>query len=401
MTRELEAADNPIVAERSSAAPWSYLTVLWLPLLAFRIYMFFLSSPQGDFITYWAAGHLFLTHGDPYSAAATFSIERADGWTLPQPYVTFCPPWTLPLQSLMALLPFHAAKTVWFVLSLLLNAFSAIALWNYFGGERRKAWISILVCLTFLPMGGAELLGQITPLILASLTAFLLLVRSRHYFAAGLALYGFGPKPHLLYLVLLAILCWVVANRAWSILVGAAAIYGAATAAAILFNAHSLGYFHATFGAAIGISCGIGGALRSVFGVQHTWMQFVPSMVGAGWFAFYWMKHRRHWDWPTQIPLLLIVSVCTAPYCWYHDFILILPALVAMAVQGGYRHAWVLAAYLATQAIVIVTVQWSVAWMCVASLLWIAVYRLAGAAPISRAGFHADDKLARSTMRPS
>lgn len=383
MTQTLKAA-NPEISRRAGAAPWSYLAPLWLPLLAFRIYMFFLSSPQGDFITYWAAGHLFLTHGDPYSAAATFAIERAYGWTLPQPYVTFCPPWTLPLMSVAALLPFHAAKTAWFVLSLLFNAFSAVALWKYFGGEARKAWIAILVCLTFLPMGGAELLGQITPLILASLAAFLLLVRSRRYFAAGLALYGFGPKPHLLYLVLLAILCWIIQKRAWKILAGAAVSYGTATAAAILFNANSLGYFHATFGAAVGISCGIGGALRSVFGVQHTWLQFLPSVAGAAWFVYYWAKHQRHWDWQKQLPLLLIVSVCTAPYCWYHDFILILPALVAIAVPGGYRRASVLAAYLTTQAIVIVTVQWSVAWMCVASLLWIAVYRIALAAPRTR-----------------
>jgi hypothetical protein len=336
--------------------------------------MFFLSSPQGDFITYWAAGHLFLTHGDPYSASATFAIEHAYGWSLPQPYVTFCPPWTLPLQSAMALLPFHAAKSVWFILSLLLNAFSALAFWKYFGGEMRRAWIAILVCLTFLPMGGAELLGQITPFMLAALAAFLLLVRSRHYFMAGLALYGFGPKPHLLYLVALAVLFWIVKTRAWTILAGALLSYGAATAAAVTCNHNALGYFHATFGAAVGISCGIGGALRSVFGVQHTWLQFLPSLVGFAWFVFYWRKHRSHWDWPTHLPLLLIVSVCTAPYCWYHDFILILPAMIAPAVLRGYRSAAVLAAYLATQSIVIVTVQWSVAWMCVASLLWIAVY---------------------------
>jgi hypothetical protein len=378
--RELEAVQNPAGERRSSAAPWNYLALLWLPLLAFRIIMFFLSSPQGDFITYWAAGHLFLTHGDPYSASATFAIEHTYGWTLPQPYVTFCPPWTLPLQSAMALLPFHAAKALWFTISLLLNAISSIALWKYFGGEGRRVWIAILVCLTFLPMGGAELLGQITPLILASLTAFLLLVRSRHNFIAGVALYGFGPKPHLLYLVLLAILCWMAVNRAWSMLAGAALSYGAATAAAIVFNPNALGYFHATFGAAVGISCGIGGALRSVFGVQHAWLQFLPSAAGAAWFVYYWKKHWRRWDWQERLPLLLIVSVCTSPYCWYHDFILILPALVAIAVKGGYRRAPVLAAYLFTQALVIVTVQWSVAWMCVASLLWIAVYRIANRA---------------------
>jgi len=378
MTQVLEVS-NPVGANKSSHAQWIYLAIFWLPLLALRIAMFSLSSPQGDFITYWAAGHLFLTHGDPYSASATFAIEHTYGWSLPQPYVTFCPPWTLPIQSLMALLPFHAAKTVWLLTSLSLNAFSAVAFWNYFGGAMRRAWIAILVALTLLPMGGAELLGQITPLILASLAAFLLLTQSRRYFLAGLALYGCGPKPHLLYLVALAILLWMVKTRAWTMLAGAALSYGAATTAAILYNPHAQGYIHATLGAAVGISCGVGGALRSVFGVQHAWLQFLPSAVGATWFAYYWVKHQRDWNWQEHLPLLLIVSVCTSPYCWYHDFILILPALLALAVRGGYRYAAVLGAYLATQVIIIVTVQWSVAWMCVASLLWTAVYAIAKA----------------------
>ncbi len=79
MTRTLESVPNPLASEISGRSRWMYLAILWLPLLAFRIYLFFLSSPQGDFITYWAAGHLFLTHGDPYSATATFAIERSYG----------------------------------------------------------------------------------------------------------------------------------------------------------------------------------------------------------------------------------------------------------------------------------------------------------------------------------
>ena len=364
---------------------WHYLALFCLPLLVFRICMFFLSSPQGDFITYWAAGHLFLTGGDPYSAAATFSIERVYGWTRPQPMITFCPLWALPILSTMAVLPFRIAHSLWFAISLMLNCFSAIGLWIYFGGVRRDAWIAILVCLTFLPMGGAELLGQITPLLLASLTGFLLLVKSKQYFAAGIVLIGFGPKPHLLYLVALGILFWTMNTRIWTLLAGVITSYGTATAAAVLYNSKSLGYFHKSFGAAMDIYCGIGGALRGVFGVQHLWLQFLPSAIGILWFFFYWAKHRSHWDWQTHLPLLLLVSVCSSPYCWYHDFILILPVLISVAVRGAYRSTYTLAAYLVTQGVVVFTVQWSVAWMCVTSLLWIAFFLIARSTPISPA----------------
>jgi hypothetical protein len=364
-------------APRSGAVPWLALAIFCLPLLIFRVFMSTLWLPQGDFITYWAAGHLFLTHADPFSPAATFLIEKSYGWTLPRTYVTFCPPWALPIMSAMALLPFQAAHALWLATSLVLNALSAIGLWIYFGGARHKAWIAILLCLTFLPMGGAEINGQITPLILFTLTGFLWLLRREQYFAAGFILIGVGPKPHLLFLVALAILFWTIQKRTWALLLGSLLSYSAATAFAVLYNPASLGYLHKTYGAAMDISCGIGGALRSVFGLQHLWLQFLPSAVGALWFLFYWAKHRHHWDWQEHLPLLLIVSVCTSPYCWYHDFILILPALVAVTVRGAYRSSPILAGYLILQAIIIVTVQWSVAWMCVFSLLWIALYRLA------------------------
>ena len=380
---KLQAAQAPDLAPdtapalRQSGVPWVPLACFCLPLLLFRAFMFSLWLPQGDFITYWAAGHLFLTHADPFSPAATFVIEKSYGWTLPRPYVTFCPPWALPIMSAMALLPFRAAHALWLAISLMLNTISALALWSYFGGARSKAWIAIPVCLTFLPMGGAEINGQITPLILLSLTGFLWLIRREQNFAAGFLLIGLGPKPHLLFLVALAILFWTVQRRTWALLLGSLVSYSAATAFAVLYNPASLGYLHKTYGAAMDISCGIGGVLRSVFGLQHLWLQFLPSAIGAAWFLFYWRKHRHHWNWQEHLPLLLIVSVCTSPYCWYHDFILILPAMIALAVRAAYRSAPALFGYLLVQAIIIVTVQWSVAWMCVFSLLWIPLYRLA------------------------
>jgi hypothetical protein len=374
-----QAAKAPLQAAalRPSAVPWLPFAIFCLPLLAFRAFMSTLWVPQGDFITYWAAGHLFLTHGDPFSPAATFVIEKSYGWTLPRPYVTFCPPWALPIMSAMAALPFRAAHPLWLAISLLLNALSAIGLWIYFGGARSKSWIAILLCLTFLPMGGAEINGQITPLILFTLTAFLWLLRRKQYFAAGFILIGTGPKPHLLFLVALAILFWTIQQRLWTLFLGILVSFSAATASAILYNPASLGYLHKTYGAAMDISCGIGGALRSIFGFQHLWLQFVPSVIGAAWFLFYWSKHRHHWDWQQHLPLLLIVSVCTSPYCWYHDFVLILPALIAVTVRGAYRSSALLVAYLVLQAIIIATVQWSVAWMCVFRLFWIGFYLVA------------------------
>jgi len=364
--------------ESAKRSQWLFVLICCAPLLALRAVM--LATPQAlyDFIFYWTSGHLFLTGGHPYSEAAMRDLVVSYGGNPAWPVMTFCPPWGMPMIGIMAILPFHLAQTVWFAVSLVLDCFSTLGLWIYFGGEKRKAWIAILIAVTFIPMGGAEFVGQITPLMLASLTAFLLLLRSQRNFAAGLVLLGFGFKPHLLYLVFLAALFWIVKTRAWTMAAGAALSYGAATAVAQLYNPNSLDYLHNTIGSALKVSCGLGGALRSVFGTEHVWLQFLPCLLGVAWFLYYWGKHRRRWNWQVHLPLILLVSVSTSPYCWNHDFILILPALMAVAVPGAYRSISVAVAYLVVQAIAF-GLGLDPAWTSAAGVLWIAVYCIAKA----------------------
>ena len=371
---------HPFEAKNESAlvppaSYWRWLTTLSLCLPLFLVRIWFLSLPLQyyDFITYWTAGHLFVTGGHPYSQAAISALPQLPGVPA-QPQLMLAPPWTLPIVALMSLWPFRTGQAGWWAISILLNCFSSIGLWMYFGGAKHRFWVAILIAATFIPMGGAEFMGQITPLMLASLTAFLLCLKSKRHFAAGALLLGVGFKPHLLYLFSLAVLLWVLQTRTWSVLAGAGTALVTATLATFLFNANALDYFHETYGLATTAPCGIGWVLRESLGVQHAWLQFLPCIFGLMWFAFYWARHRRDWDWPTHLPLLLIVSVASSPYCWYHDFILILPALIALAARGACRVAWVAAAYLGVQAAIAGADILSPAWMCVASVLWIPFY---------------------------
>ncbi|WP_263353636.1 glycosyltransferase family 87 protein [Acidicapsa acidisoli] len=369
------AESNGIATSESvNGVRWPFILLCCSPLLIVRIWMICARPQLYDFITYWASGHLFLTRGHPYSAVAMLATERLQGWTFANPMMTFCPPWSLPFFGAMAILPFPLAHATWLLASLALNCFSAFGLWIYFGGEKRRAWIALLVVATFVPMGGAELLGQITPLMLASLAGVLLLLESRRYFASGFLLLGIGFKPHLLYLFLLTLLIWTAKTRVWTMLAGAAASFGIATAGAVLYNPNSIDYFRHSYGAAIEISCGLGGILRSIFGVQHMWLQFVPSVFGMVWLIYYWIKHRHDWNWQMRLPLLLIVSVSTSPYNWFHDFAMILPSLVFLAVRGGYRNFYTLLSYLALQIIILASFGLSEAWMSGVSILWVAFY---------------------------
>jgi hypothetical protein len=374
MTRAFEIEHKVAGLPSPGRLNWPFMLLCCLPLVALRTWILFTPFLPYDFLTYWSAGHQFLIGGHPYSEAAALATGGLNGISTARPQLMLSPPWTLPLVAVMALLPFRTAQIGWFVLCLLLNCFSSIGLWRYFGGEQRRAWIAILIALTFIPMGGAEFMSQITPLMLACLTAFLLLLKSGRHFAAGVMMLGVGFKPHLLYLFLLAVLLWIIQKRAWTMLMGAVAGYGMATLATVLYNPNSMDYFHRSYSFAMEVPCGVGWVLRTIFGVQHSWLQFLPCAFGFAWFLYYWIKHRKHWDWQLHLPLVLVVSISTSPYCWYHDFIFILPALIAMAVHGAYRHPLVPAAYLGVQTMVVVAIELSMAWMCVASLLWIPFY---------------------------
>lgn len=346
-------------------APLFYLR---LPLLWAPRYLY-------DFICYWVSGKLYLAGADPYAAGAVFAMEKAQGWHYTVPMVTFTPPWSLPLLALAAMAPMALSRAIWFAISLAIDCGAAVALWRYYGGAARRWWIALLVCASFISMGVVEFLGQVTPLMLLSLAAFLWLVRGQRYFWAGLALWGLGAKPHLLYLVFLAILLWAVQNRVWRLLSGAVLSYGVSAALAIAAHPHAMVYLQSSPKAALEVSCGIGGVLRLLFGMQHQGLQFLPCAFGLAWFAWYWAGCRRHWDWGQNLPLLLIVSIASSPYFWFHDFVLILPALIRMAAGRAYRSFYVMLMYLIVQEVIARCYMPSTtAWMCLASLLWIPLY---------------------------
>jgi hypothetical protein len=133
-------------------------------------------------------------------------------------------------------------------------------------------------------------------------------------------------------------------------------------------------------------SCGVGGALRSIFGVQHAWLQFLPTAIGIAWFARYWIRNRRRWTWEEHLPLVLLVSLGTAPYSWAHDYILALPSFVALTVAiSRTRTDWMVASslYFVVQIAILGAGRTSLPWMATASLLWLVLYQL-GTATVTR-----------------
>jgi hypothetical protein len=149
-------------------------------------------------------------------------------------------------------------------------------------------------------------------------------------------------KPHLVYLVWPALLFWAIDRRRWKVLLGGGLAGLVATAIPLVRNPAVLQQYWYALNhdrpPVDVVSPTLGTFLQMGFGEGHIWLRFVPPVVGLSWLSYYWLKHRRSWKWPEQLPLLLLASFLTSFYgAWTCDrVILLVPVIQAgvWTVQG-------------------------------------------------------------------
>ena len=325
-----------------------------------------------DFVEYWAAGHLNISGQNPYDSQLMFNVEQEVRPYLGQPIMMWNPPWTLTLAMPLGLLPCYWAHFAWLILSLTILLVGADFLWRFYGGILRYRGIAWFIAISFTPTLLVLEMGQITPLVLLGLIGFLFFERQgRDYqlnrnegfrftptpgsetvdlasikpkptmhladWLAGASLALVAIKPHLVYLVGLAILVWIVDRRRWSILWGAGTTLLVATIIPLACNPAVLEqyWFSLTHRPPDQFySPTIGTFLRLLLGPEKFWLQFVPVLLGLGWFAWYWLRRRGTWQWSEQLPVLLLASYLTSSYgTWPFDFVVMLIPLIVMAVR--------------------------------------------------------------------
>lgn len=321
--------------------------VAWLA--ATRLSDPFLFPPQ-DFIAFWAAGSLNARGENPYDPEKLLPLEVAAGRDSDLALMMWNPPWALTFVMPVSQIEPNSAKIIWFFQDFIVIIFCADWLWRLYGGSNRLRWISWLLAMSFLPTMSSLALGQITPLVLLGLTAFMASARKQLYLAAGGAGVLMAIKPQLVHLFWIALAAWAIGQlfqkqRGWRIVAGGILAGLVVTAIPATFNPHVLGQYWGelthrppskwmspTLSTLLRL---IVAKIRGVDFSETFPLTFIPALFGLFWLLWQgWRSRGDRWDWAEQMPLLLMISLMTAPYgAWTYDLVMVIPALIQIAVR--------------------------------------------------------------------
>jgi hypothetical protein len=331
---------------------------------------------NGDFVEYAAAARLLLAGQNPYDARLLLPVQKAAGWGTGQPPdeplradMMWNPPWALPIVMPLGLVGFGPGLGAWVMLQAVAVAWASAWAWRASGGLARLTAAAVGLGFVFAPTVLVLRVAQIGGLIAFGLGGFAAGMRAGRPGLAGAAAALTALKPHLFVPFAVLLACDALASRATRKAVGV----GAAVLAvlAVVPTAWTPGVwgqyleavkapsdeFHVAPGdwAPPALSYRLAAALGGGLGAQ-----FVPSAAATAVLVAYWWTRRRAWDWPRELPAVVLVGVLSTGYgAWGFDLVVLLPAVMQAATWAAGRYA--LWAYLGANAVALTFVV-PVAW---------------------------------------
>jgi hypothetical protein len=279
---------------------------------------------------FWASGRLLVHGANPYDREAIRRIETALGLSVNRRDVpmTRNPPSALFLMAPLGLLSARAAMVAW---SGLLTAFLIVSVRAIRAMmERPSEPNSLLLAWCFAPALSCIEMGQTGLIVLIGLALFLRFHESGPFWA-GMALSLCAVKPHLLLPFGLVLLVWIIARNRWWILAGVVAALTIESLFAMLFDPAVWEHYRAamrTESIATEAIPTLGVALRFLVDRSAMWLEFVPAALGGVWGLWYFWRNRQRWDWQTHGSVLTLVSLIVAPYSWFTDQVIAIPAIL-------------------------------------------------------------------------
>jgi len=281
-----------------------------------------------DFVEYWAAGQQLIHHANPYDFQQILKLERSAGYPASMPAQMMPnPPYALLLVLPLGLLGSKAAELLWVLLlivSLIVSARMVLEMCGY--PRSLLQWLAY----SFAPALTCLLAGQVSLFILLGLVLFLRFHLSRPMLA-GASLWLCLLKPHLFLPFGVALILWIVVTRSYKILAGAAVPLGVSTAVSMMIDPQVWAQYRQMMSVfrvdRVPLPCP--SAMLREYVYPHTfWLQCIPAVLGCAWAIAYYLERRHNWDWVRGSSILMLVSVLVAPYSWFVDQAVLIPALL-------------------------------------------------------------------------
>jgi hypothetical protein len=191
------------------------------------------------------------------------------------------------------------------------------------------------------------------------IAGFLFFLNKDQSFWAGVMISFIFLKPHLLYLLIIAVLLWSLMTKDWKMLIGIAAGILLPLALAILPNPHMISQYLFAFQnypPEYWQTATLGTPLRLLFGENLFFIQFLPVIAGLVWFVVFWLRNKKTWHWASTLPWIILVSTATAAYGWVFDILVVGVAIVQIASKL-YFQTWT------TKVLIIVVSFWVISFL--------------------------------------
>ena len=333
------------------------------------------NAARRDFIGYWAAARQMVHGADPYNADAVLRLEKSVGLGQLQIKLTPSPPAGLALILPIGCMSAKNGLVFWMMLQLACLAGSIGILWLLLGKPATRLH---LFGFLFAPALACIMAGQVGVLCLFGITLFLFLHKSRPFFA-GAALLPCSLKPHLFLPVILVLLLWVIAEKAYRLIAGFLVTLAASDAIVTFYDRDvwsqylamlRAGGLHGRFAPTLSAY------LRWDIHPQAGWLEYLLTAIACVWAVWYFWRRRRQWRWTNEGMLILLVAIACAPYAWITDEAILLPAvLLAVFHALASRRSLLPIALFAAVALIelfcdVRITSWYYTWTAPAWLLW-------------------------------
>ena len=298
-----------------------------------------------DFIEYWSSYQLFSRGQNPYAPELIQPIQEKLGRKEDVPLMMWNPPWLLAMMSPILRLPFDSAARAW----ILINAFfllGSVFLISTIPNTKKANFLPCLAAgVLFYPAWNCLYLGQVSLLMAFELAGTIWALERKRDILAGIFLLPLTIKPHLVYLVVIALAWWIIRTRRYLVAISFAlwfigllcltAHLGQASALWFWFeklvNPTSEQKFISVMSWKVATLVGwTREVIAAALGTHVRWPVVVIPSASAISLLLYLIRKQKSMDWLEHLPPILCISLFTSPYGWVFDQSMLLIAAVAL-----------------------------------------------------------------------